>query len=467
MTPSIRAYLLINLLLSVTLITSIAIIGNLFLEHKDIQTQLDSQLLRSALQIQALFSDGMQNRNISLVQKNISDSMKPEVQLNKASQQLIKASKNYHDKMSFQLWDENGKLILHSKATPTVPLSDGKTGLSTRWINSESWRVMTTFNKQNQLTLMVAERSDFRQELENQLTQDSIFIMLLTYPFLGVMIWIIVGRGLAILRKVAEEVSHRKPNYLEPVNVEVVPTEIEPLVRELNHLFSRLKGAFEREKRFAADAAHELRTPLAAISSQVQVALHAESMSEIKNAMEKVLKGVDRSTHVVQQLLTMSRMVPDAGLEKPHPVNLQKQAAEIIMSLVPLAIEKNIEVGLETDESQPITILGNGTSIGILIRNLVDNAIRYTPEGGEVTVKIEYDKNQRKALLRVIDTGPGIPEELRERVFERFFRVVGTNTKGSGLGLSIAAQIVKLHKAKLELHTPESGSGLEVRVYFE
>src|SRR3990167_888472 len=467
MTPSIRAYLLINLLLSVTLITSIAIIGNLFLEHKDIQTQLDSQLLRSALQIQALFSDGMQNRNISLVQKNISDSMKPEVQLNKASQQLIKASKNYHDKMSFQLWDENGKLILHSKATPTVPLSDGKTGLSTRWINSESWRVMTTFNKQNQLTLMVAERSDFRQELENQLTQDSIFIMLLTYPFLGVMIWIIVGRWLSILRKVAEEVSHRKPNYLEPVNVEVVPTEIEPLVRELNHLFSRLKGAFEREKRFAADAAHELRTPLAAISSQVQVALHAESMSEIKNAMEKVLKGVDRSTHVVQQLLTMSRMVPDAGLEKPHPVNLQKQAAEIIMSLVPLAIEKNIEVGLETDESQPITILGNGTSIGILIRNLVDNAIRYTPEGGEVTVKIEYDKNQRKALLRVIDTGPGIPEELRERVFERFFRVVGTNTKGSGLGLSIAAQIVKLHKAKLELHTPESGSGLEVRVYFE
>lgn len=466
MTPSIRAYLLINLLLSVTLITSIAIIGNLFLEHKDIQTQLDSQLLRSALQIQALFSDGIQNRNLSLIQKNIEASMQPEIHLNKASNQLIKASKNYHDKMSFQIWGEDGGLVLHSKATPRVPLSDGKTGLSTRWINGESWRVMTTFNKDNQLTIMVAERSDFRQALENQLTQDSIFIMLMTYPFLGVMIWIIVGRGLGILRKVAREVSQRKANYLEPVNVDVVPSEIEPLVSELNHLFARLKEAFEREKRFAADAAHELRTPLAAISSQVQVALRAEH-AEAKEAMEKVLKGVDRSTHVVQQLLTMSRMVPDANLEQPQPVDMQKLAAEIIMSLVPLAIEKDIEVGLEADENDSLQVLGNGTSIGILIRNLVDNAIRYTPEGGEVTVKIQRDTTKHQISLRVIDTGPGIPEELRDRVFERFFRVVGTNTKGSGLGLSIVAQIVRLHKAKLELHTPENGKGLEIRVLFD
>ena len=323
----------------------------------------------------------------------------------------------------------------------------------------------TTFNKDNQLTIMVAERSDFRQALENQLTQDSIFIMLLTYPFLGVMIWIIVGRGLGILRKVAREVSQRKANYLEPVNVDVVPTEIEPLVRELNHLFARLKEAFEREKRFAADAAHELRTPLAAISSQVQVALRAEH-AEAKDAMEKVLKGVDRSTHVVQQLLTMSRMVPDANLEEPQPVDMQKLASEIIMSLVPLAIEKDIEVGLEASENDDLQVLGNGTSIGILIRNLVDNAIRYTPEGGEVTVKIQRDKANKQIILRVVDTGPGIPEELRDRVFERFFRVVGTNTKGSGLGLSIVAQIVRLHKATLELHTPENGKGLEIRVLF-
>ncbi len=467
MTPSIRAYLLINLLLSMTLITAIAIIGNLFLEHKDIQTQLDSQILRSALQIQALFSDGIQNRNLPLVQKNIEESMQPEVKLNKGSNQLIKASKNYHDKMSFQIWDQNGKLILHSKSTPTLPLSDGKTGLSTRWINGESWRVMTTFNKANQLTIMIAERSDFRQELENQLTQDSIFIMLVTYPFLGIMIWIIVGRGLEILRKVAREVSQRKPGYLEPVDVDVVPTEIEPLVRELNNLFQRLKEAFEREKRFAADAAHELRTPLAAISSQVQAAMHASSIEETKDSLKKVLMGVDRSTHVVQQLLTMSRMVPDANLVKPVLVDMHRQASEIIASLVPLAIDKDIEVSLEDDENNPVKIMGNGTAIGILIRNLVDNAIRYTPEGGEVTVKLDADKTNHKAILRVIDTGPGIAEELRERVFERFFRVVGTQTKGSGLGLGIVAQIVKLHKAKLELLTPENNKGLEIRVMFE
>lgn len=471
MTPSIRTFLLINLLLSVTLITSLAIIGNLFLAHKDIQTQLDAQLIRTAKRMRAFFSDyGADHRNLSLIQHNLlkyfteSDPKTNHTYApSKSQREQLKANEEAQDSLEFQIWNNNGKLILHSNGTPRIPLSNGKNGLSTLWLHSQSWRINTLYDPTTELTYMVAERSNYRQQLENQLTQDSIFIMLITYPFLGFLIWIIVGRGLDTLKKVALEVSQRAPSYLERVDVESVPSEIEPLVRELNSLFCRLKEAFEREKRFTADAAHELRTPLAALNTHTQVALRAQTPEQRKQALLKVLAGVNRGTHVVQQLLTLSRMLPEASINEPVPMDLSKEAADIAAQLAPEAIAKNIDLELITPDEPPI-ILGNSTSIGILIRNLVDNAIRYSPEKSKVTIKIEKDKEY--VMLRVIDNGPGIPEELRERVFERFFRVIGNQTTGSGLGLGIVQKISNLHHAKIILATPDNGQGLDFQVIF-
>jgi two-component system sensor histidine kinase QseC len=464
MTPSIRTFLLINLLLSVTLITSLAIIGNLFLAHNDIQTQLDLQLIRTTIQIEALFSNTASDKNFKTIQKNIEASINPpDSHFAKGNKQIREALTDYHEKTGFQIWNSRGHLILHSKFAPKVPLSDGKPGLSTLWLEGQSWRVFTLYNKPQKLTIIVGERSDFRQKLENQLTQDSILIMLITYPFLGFLIWVIVGRGLDTLKKVAREVSHRAPSYLEPVDVESVPNEIEPLVSELNSLFNRLQEAFEREKRFAADAAHELRTPLAALRTQTQVALRAETDTHRDEALRKVLEGVDRATHVVQQLLTLSRMLPQSTINEPTAVDLGKVATDTIAQLIPHALEKDIEVELSTPTNAPV-ICGNVTSIGILIRNLVDNAIRYTPEHGQVTVEIKPVAN--RIQLNVIDNGPGIPEQLRKRVFERFFRVIGNKATGSGLGLGIVLQIARLHEAEIELLTPSSGKGLEFRISF-
>jgi two-component system, OmpR family, sensor histidine kinase QseC len=463
MTPSIRTFLLINLLLSVTLITSLAIIGNLFLAHNDIQTQQDLQLIRTTLQIEALFSDTLQNKQLSDIQKNIVDSMNPHLKATSKNAKLIKALKDYHEKTGFQIWNRTGKLILHSISAPKIPLSDGKPGLSTLWLDGQSWRVFTVYNKKNDLTIVVGERSDFRQKLENQLTQDSILIMLITYPFLGFLIWIIVGRGLDTLKKVAREVSHRAPSFLEPVDAESVPSEIEPLVVELNSLFHRLQEAFEREKRFAADAAHELRTPLAALRTQTQVALRAETPDGRDEALRKVLEGVDRATHVVQQLLTLSRMLPQSSINEPTHIDIAKVAADIAAQLVPIAIEKNIDLELIAPDNSTV-IRGNITSIGILIRNLVDNAIRYTPAGGAVVIEIKPLGD--KVILNVIDSGPGIPKQLRDRVFERFFRVIGNKAPGSGLGLGIVQQISRLHNAEIQLLTPSSGKGLEFRIIF-
>lgn len=472
MTPSIRTFLLINLLLSVTLITSLAIIGNLFLAHKDIQTQLDAQLIRTAERMRAFFSDyNTNNRDFSLIQHNLMKSFRnpprshriQSMNLNKQQREQLRADKEAQDNLEFQIWNNKGKLILHSRKTPRIPFSNGKSGLSTLWLQGESWRVNTEYDPATELTYMAAERSDYRQQLENQLTQDSIFIMLITYPFLGFLIWIIVGRGLDTLKKVALEVSQRAPSYLEPVDAESVPSEIEPLVSELNSLFGRLKEAFEREKRFTADAAHELRTPLAALNTHTQVALRAQTPEQRKQALLKVLAGVNRGTHVVQQLLTLSRMVPEASLHETVGMDLGKEAADIAAQLAPEAIAKNIDLELITPDV-PLMILGNSTAIGILIRNLLDNAIRYSPEKSKVTIKIQCD--DKHVIFRVIDNGPGIPKELRERVFERFFRVIGNQATGSGLGLGIVQQIAKLHHATIALETPKNGKGLDFQVKF-
>jgi two-component system sensor histidine kinase QseC len=242
-----------------------------------------------------------------------------------------------------------------------------------------------------------------------------------------------------------------------------LPIEIKPLVMELNQLFMRLKLAFERNKRFAADAAHELRTPLAALKTHAQVALKSENNHERQHALLKVVQGVDRSSHVVAQLLTLSRVSQEEDLNDVHAIDLHKIAAEVIAHLAPLALEKNIDLELTSSSNHPI-IQGNDTAIGILIRNIVDNAIRYTPEKG--SIKIAISESENKLIFTVIDTGTGIPDELRNRVFERFYRGVAETSTGSGLGLAIVHQIAELHHATIHLSTPSNGIGLQFTVYF-
>lgn len=460
MTPSIRTFLLINLLLSITLITSLAIIGNLFLEHKDLQKHLNAQLTVNALTIQAFVSDDLKKHDLKVIQKEIND-------LPKIAQQYYHTG---HKKIfptyqltQFQIWSEKNQLVLRSSTAPKKPLSNGKPGFSTKWIDGQLWHVFTFVNANSGIRVDVAERSDFREELEGRVTQDSIFIMLITYPFLGLLIWIIVGRGLDSIKQVTNEIRQRVPSYLEPVDLEAIPTEIKPLIDELNKLFKRLREAFEREKRFAADAAHELRTPLAALKAQTQVALKAASPLEMRDSLQKVLIGVDRSSHVVHQLLTLSRMVPQATIKEFEKVDVVQQAKEVIADLAPIAFKKNTEIELIAPDFNT-DIMGYPTAISILIRNLVDNAIRYTPPGSLVKVAI-YAENNR-VILKVIDNGAGIPEELRGRVFERFFRVLGNQSTGSGLGLGIVQQIVEIHDASIKLTTPEIGTGLIVTIIF-
>ena len=464
MKSSIRKFLLINLLLAITITTTLTAIGNYYLDQKDIQEHLDTLMAISALSYQALLGDDLHQRPLHKIQGTL-ESIPEKVETYYQQPMLEEEPpEHYLDKFNFQVWTNGGKLLLHSSNAPKIPLTADKDGFSDKFVDSQKWRVFTAYNDKAGIRTVLAERYDTRNELGHRIAQDDLYIMLLTFPLSGLLIWIIIGRGLDSLDRVAQEVANRAPSHLEPVNIKEVPEEIKPVIDELNKLFYRLKEGFEREKRFAADAAHELRTPLAALKAQAQVALNTSDVDEKNTALLKLIASVNRSTHIVQQLLTMSKLVPEAvGIHDLDEVNLAKVTREVLAMMAPAAVEKQIELEFESDESTP-NFSGNPTAIGILIRNLVDNAIRYCKEGGQVIVNVYYHLNE--VILEVCDNGPGIPEELQSRVFERFFRILGNKSPGSGLGMAIVQQIASLHNARVSLESPLEGTGLIVRVFF-
>lgn len=464
MKSSIRKFLLVNLLLAITVTTTLTAIGNYYLDQKDIQEHLDTLMSVSALSYQALLGDDIRQRQLPKIQKSLNAI--PTTVKTHFGHHLIKdeTPDHYLDKFSFQVWTEGGKLLLQSSSAPKLPLTADTDGFSDKQISDQNWRVFTTHNHKAGIRTVLGERYDTRNELGRRIAQDDVYIMLLTFPLSGLLIWIIIGRGLNSLDRVAKEVSNRAPNHLEPVNIEQVPEEIKPVIDELNELFYRLKQGFEREKRFAADAAHELRTPLAALKAHAQVALNTQDINEKNKALEKLIASVNRSTHIVQQLLTMSRLVPEAAtINDLENVNLGKLCREVIAMIVPTAIDKNIDIEFEESKNTP-EFRGNPTAISIMIRNLVDNAVRYSKENSFVKVRVYQENNA--AVLQVRDNGPGIPDELRSRVFERFFRVLGNKSPGSGLGLAIVQQICALHNCRLTLDKPAEGTGLIVTARF-
>lgn len=295
--------------------------------------------------------------------------------------------------------------------------------------------------------------------------ESGLYILIIGFLLLTLLLWLCVTHSLKSLHELSKEITKRTSSTrLNAIPFDHVPCEIKPIIIELNQLFKQFREELVKNKRFASDAAHELRTPLAAIKLQAQIAMNAHNPDELQVALQDLIHGVNRSTHIVEQLLTLSRIGPEATLKDMQSVNLESLCAEITAMLVPRALDKHIEIELHAT-ARYTHIHANEISIAILIRNLVDNAIRYTPEGGHVHIHITNDETQH-VILSVIDSGIGIAKELRERVFERFYRVLGTHSIGSGLGLAIVKQICDLHEATIALHTPPNDKGLQVDVVF-
>ena len=368
----------------------------------------------------------------------------------------------YEAKIAFRVSYVDGGMMLRS---PNAPRFDaGEEGFRDYANGGDPWRVFSMSVPESGLLVQVGDQVSVRQETVSYMLVNSMWPIFLSLPMLGLIIWVSVGNGLKPLNEVAEIVERRRPGSLEPIATDGVPGEVVPMVESLNHLFRRVHHALENERRFTANAAHELRTPLAALKTQAQAKQLSDERGENAHFLAQIVEGVDRTTHLLEQLLALARadvLAQESILR--GMVDLHGVTAGVLSTLAGRALEKQIDLFLESDPA-PVAVHGDETSLGILINNLVDNAIRYTPAGGSVGVKLSRQGGGTR--LSVEDTGPGIPEDQREILFQRFQRGEGVEARGSGLGLSIVKQIAELHGAGISLSDASGEGGLAVTVSF-
>lgn len=364
---------------------------------------------------------------------------------------------------AFQVWD-GYSLLARSANAPEVRMAAGY-GASNGDIGDESWRFHYRVDALRGIDVIVGTRLASRHQEMRTLVFSTVWPVIAGLPILAALILAAVAAGLRPLQRVADDLQRRRPDSFQPIPLRDGPREVAPLIDALNGLLARVETAVSGERRFTASASHELRTPLAAIKTQAQLALRADSEAVRSRALKGVVDGVDRATHLVEQLLALARLDPDTASEAAVPVNLAELLQEAVAERSAEAASRGV---LLEATCQPATITGHPLALEVLLRNLIDNALRYGAEGGRIDIAV--DDFGDAVELSVSDRGPGIPIEERERVFDRFYRRLGTPSPGSGLGLSIVARVAELHGATITLEstTDKEGEapGLRVGVRF-
>ncbi len=355
-----------------------------------------------------------------------------------------------------QIWTPDGLRVFQSGTRAALP-HQAILGFSNIEVEGTPYRVYSMQSRSQ--VVQVAQDLRPRQAMARALAWRTVLPIAWMAPLLMLVAWGVVGASLAPVARVRRQVAEREADELAEVNEDGLPDEIRPLVHELNLLFGRVRQAFDAQKNFVAEAAHELRSPLAALRLQVQGLQRAPDDAVRQLAAQRLLAGIDRATHLVEQLLVLARQQaqPSSG-DPAAPVSLVPLAAQVVADAAPQALARGIDLGLgEAAEGQ---VRGHAEPLRILLNNLVDNALKYTPEGGKVDVTVRRDAGA--LVLAVEDSGPGISEADRARVLDRFYRVPGSDVAGSGLGLAIANAIAQLHGTTLALDRSPGLGGLRI-----
>ncbi len=368
----------------------------------------------------------------------------------------------YAPKVVFQVFHE-GRLALRSANAPAAPMvalgKDFNSGFKTVQIDGDAWRVFAAVGAEHDVQVYVGERTSLRAEILWAVLRSMFWPMAVALPLLALAVWWAVYRGVAPMRRLGRSLAERQALALQPVTLDGAPSEMAPMVDALNGLFERIGTLMESERRFTADAAHELRTPIAAIRMQAQVALGETDEALRRHALQGTLDGCDRATRLVEQLLTLSRLEADA-MPDMAAVDLRALTQQVVGEAAPKAFGKNQT--LEFEGAEPCSIPGNETLLAVLVRNLVDNAVRYSPPSAKIKVTVQ--RRGGRVVMSVQDSGPGLAEVDRERLGERFFRVPGSPESGSGLGWSIVRRIAAVHRLALQVESSAELGGLAVRV---
>tara|TARA_R110002073_G_scaffold261968_1_gene424872 strand:+ start:429 stop:1646 length:1218 start_codon:yes stop_codon:yes gene_type:complete len=365
--------------------------------------------------------------------------------------------------LSFQIWD-GSQLLAASNGAPEEPLQEFVPGFEFVNFNGYRWRTFTRFEQPLNRWVIVAERTDLRFILAENVVLQSILPLLLGIPIVGILIWIIVSHGLRPLQQLSVDLKNKGANDLSPVSGTESRIELDQVIESINGFILRLNRGMEREKRFSADAAHELRTPMSALKIQLHN-LSAE-MDTKHDSFQQLQEGVDRVQHLIEQLLSLYRATPEQFANNCRMVDLYAITQDQVASLYSNFERKGQHIELI---GESVHIEGDTFALETLLSNLLVNANKYTPEGGDVVVRVEDLGSE--ICLSVEDSGLGIPDVDKARVFDRFYRVDSKSDSprlpGCGLGLTIVNHVAQLHGARLELIDSSFESGSNFRIYFK
>lgn len=384
------------------------------------------------------------------------------------------AQHRYQFKLMFQLWQvENGKqageqanqqtgqqrLVLRTPNAPHEPIAlERAAGFSNMSWRGHPWRFFLSEDKPHGLRVIVGQDFAIRDELAHEIAHHGVLPFIIGLPIIALLLALAIRGGLRPLRRLHDDLVTRGPERLDAIRLDQPPEEMRPVLAALNRLFARLAQALENERRFTSDAAHELRTPLAAIMAQLQVAKLTPNEQERRAVLDKCLLGAQRMAHLVEQMLTLARMESGSDELAREPLDLAQLAAGVCIDLGPAALAKRLS--LELDAPEPVTLKGQPDLLRVLLRNLIDNAIRYTPAGGRIEVSVRAEA--ALARLEVCDNGPGIAPDQIDQLGERFKRLSDQSVDGVGLGLSIVRRVAALHGASVDFESAAPERGLRV-----
>jgi signal transduction histidine kinase len=366
-------------------------------------------------------------------------------------------------RLAFQIWTIDRKPVLRSSNSGEMPLTELEEGYREENFEGYRWRVLSRFDQPQQRWILVAERIDIRTELADDIILRAVLPIVVTLPLIAAIVWLVVGNGLSLVKRLAEELRNKRADDLSRLSTSNPPVELAPVVDAINDLLRRLNESVLRERRFSADAAHELRTPI----SSIKVHLHnlRKEMPADDETLDVLERDLGRLSHLIEQMMLLYRMTPEHYQANMQAINLLQLSQSVISDLYAEVDEKGQTISLE---GSPETITGDEASLDILLRNLILNASKYCPRG--TSIRVLVGRSDLGILLGVQDTGPGIPLTEISRVMDRFYRVGGdrhgSTEEGCGLGLAIVKHIADLHHANLHIENNADSSGLTVTVMF-
>lgn len=434
---SIRRYLLASLIMALTGGVLLVAMFTYFHAAGEIDELYDKNMSEVANTIQNQLDSAIPGTGVPAPEENVSGNAD------------IKAEEEF----LIQIWDKDGHAVYSSHPRIPFPLQSARGMLLTRF-DGQAWRSYGV--EARQYIIQLSQPQKARVRFVREMAMNLLYPLLLLVPVAGLFIWFAVGRSLSPFSDVSLAITQRSANSLEPIPEQTVPLEIRPMVAELNMLLTRLSVSLQVQRSFTADAAHELRTPLTALQLQLDNLKRAKNDAERQYGMKTLQEGITRGTHVVQQLLKLARVEPESAEQAVSEIDLAQLANEAIRQHAELAMHKQIDLGSSLAER--CIIRGNVEHLRVLLECLLINALNYTPRGGRVDVRCATADGQ--GVLSIADNGRGVPEAERTRIFERFYRVLGTGVEGTGLGLSIVKNIVEQHGGSISVGEGLDGKGV-------